>query len=439
MEIKKIKSVDISTRNLIAAGETRNLVINGDIGAIFTVNIIKLDGTNKESYYDFNARSFTQEFTSKNNLNVTLASNSFLIPILFPADANGETYKILTIASEKDNTEFTNGQHILVKDIVQVGNTSVVIGLDPGNSFINKYTANPPSADITTTGSTVSTSAVNVAASFTLTNANDDTHGFGLRLPPMVASGTVSSGDIASIVSFNIPNTYFYSARGATVDGTISSSTTLTVTSVLFLAVGMELHQPSSGSFSGTPVITEINGNTLTLSSAQSLSDGVTFQCRAYGTQLIKTCFGYSPELNNFAAKNEILTTTVRTNTTLPESTGEVTLPLNGTRGISVGSRFFGLNVNSNNNNNVIQTVTPSATAGAVTLEFTGGAGDYDAGPDDENQITALTVAAGSKLEIRGSARIINITGNVVINKFPSVDTKILLDLTKLITHGTAT
>ena len=438
MEIKKIKSVDISTKNLIAAGETRNLVINGDIGAIFTVNIIKLDGTNKESYYDFNARSFTQEFTSKNNLNVTLANNSFLIPILFPADANGETYKILTIASEKDNTEFTNGQHILVKDIVQVGNSTVAVGIDTGSipgdtTLASKYTSESVSAEFRSTGSTVSTKVVNLPVSITLQNVNDDTHGFGFRLPPMISGGDVTSGNIESVVNYNIPNTHFYSAVSQTVNGSISNKQKVVLNSVANLVVGMEVGYFSSGTVtrlvaSEAPVITAINGNQVTLSVAQSISDGVDVQFRAYGMQQIKSAFGYSPEISGFVATGKSFRTNVRTSTELPASTGEITIPLSGTRGISVGARFFGLNVNSNNNNNVIQTVTPSATEGAVTLEFTGGSDNID----------ALTVTAGTELEIRGSTPTIAITGNVIINKFPNANTKILLDLKKFITHGAA-
>jgi len=433
---KTINIVDIDQSDLSTLAQVRNLKVNGDVGSVFTVNVIKLNGTSKESYYDFISKTFTDEFTSKNNLNVTLVSNNFIKPIKFAADTNGETYKILVLASEVDDTSFSDGSRVNVKEITQVGTTTVSIEVDNGKmkvaSNANKYTADPPASAVTSTGSTTSTSSVNVPITFVLTNANNDTHGLGLRLPTDVPSGVITPAGYltAAQTVFSIPDTYFYSAIVRTTTGSTSSSTTVTLTSVENLAIGMQVGYYDNTVLASYPTITAINGNVVTLSSALSISDNVGVQFRAYGPQLIRTCFGYTVEFKRFIATGDNLFTTVRTTTELPASSGSVTIPVNGTRGISVGARFFGLNVNENSNNNVIQLVSSSEDQGSITIE------DFAGNADN---IVALNVTAGSELLISGSNRVVTVTGTVVIKSYPESDFKVKLDLNKFITHGSAT
>jgi len=432
---KIINSVQINQKDLSTLSEVRNLKVSGDVGSVFNLNVIKVNGTNKESYYDFNSKTFTDEFTSKNNLNVSLNTLSTIIPIKFAADTNGETYKILVLASEVDNTSFSNGSRVNVKEITQVGTTTVSIEVDNGKNKVasnaNKYTADPPASAVTSTGSTTSTSSVNAPVTFVLTNANNDTHGLGLRLPTDIPSGSVTPAGYltAAQTVFSIPDTYFYSAIVRNASGSTSSSTTVTLTSVENLAIGMQVGYYGSSVLASYPTITAINGNVVTLSSALSISDGDGVQFRAYGPQLIRTCFGYTVEFKNFIATGDNLFTTVRTTTELPASSGSVTIPVNGTRGISVGARFFGLNVNENSNNNVIQIVSSSEDAGSITIE------DFAGNVDD---IVALNVTAGSELLISGSNRVVTVTGTVVIKSYPESDFKVKLDLNKFITHGSA-
>ena len=432
---KVINSVQINQKDLSTLSEVRNLKVSGDVGSVFNLNVIKVNGTNKESYYDFTSKTFTDEFTSKNNLNVSLNTLSTIIPIKFAADTNGETYKILVLASEVDDTSFSDGSRVNVKEITQVGTTTVSIEVDNGKmkvaSNANKYTADPPASAVTSTGSTTSTSSVNVPITFVLTNANNDTHGLGLRLPTDVPSGVVTPAGYltAAQTVFSIPDTYFYSAIVRTTTGSTSSSTTVTLTSVENLAIGMQVGYYDNTVLASYPTITAINGNVVTLSSALSISDNVGIQFRAYGPQLIRTCFGYTVEFKRFIATGDNLFTTVRTTTELPASSGSVTIPVNGTRGISVGARFFGLNVNENSNNNVIQTVSSSEDSGSITIE------DFAGNVDD---IVALNVTAGSELLISGSNRIVTVTGTVVIKSYPESDFKIKLDLNKFITQGSA-
>jgi len=192
----------------------------------------------------------------------------------------------------------------------------------------------------------------------------------------------------------------------------------------------MTLSSVTVDSLSGSPVITAINGNTVTLSVAQSIGDGRTLIFRAYGPTLIGRTFGMEVSFSNFVAKGTQLTKTVRTDTTFPASDGTVTTNLNGTYGVSGGNvaRLAGFNINENGNNNLIVSVSPSSTAGSVNLTFQGSADD----------VVSSVVPVGTTLYINGCHQEIKIEGTVKVSKYPSANQKLALDLTKFITHGTA-
>jgi len=418
MNKKRIFSIQVNQENLPSVKQNRTVKVAGEAGAKLLINVIKINGNNKESYFNFFNKSFTSSFSSQNNLNVKLNSSSYSTTINFPADSTGDVYKILVIPGP--NTELASGKKVFSKNINQAGQTVVYLELDEGTEVSsvleNYYTSNPPDTAVSSTGSTTNTKPTSVTANFTVTNANHDTYGFGLKLPNLANS-------------FSIPDSYFYTAITKTVNGAIDASTTVVLDDVNRLVVGMTARW-SSGAVSGSPVITAINGNTLTLSVAQTIADGVTIQFRAYGPTLIRSAFGYSPSFLNFVAKGRPLTTTVRTSTVLPASNSSVTIPVNGTRGISIGTRFTGFNVNTAGNNNLIGTVTAGETEGSIAISaFAGGA----------SEVVAKTVTVGTELNIVGSHKIIDITGTVLITKYPDADFKLMLDLNKFITVGAGT
>ena len=87
-----------------------------------------------------------------------------------------------------------------------------------------------------------------------------------------------------------------------------------------------------------------------------------------------------------------------------------------------------GFNINENGNNNLITTVSASSTAGSFNVTFQGTADD----------VSSSVVPVGTVLNINGSHQVIKVEGTVVINKYPSSNQKLALDLTKFITHGAA-
>ena len=76
----------------------------------------------------------------------------------------------------------------------------------------------------------------------------------------------------------------------------------------------------------------------------------------------------------------------------------------------------------------MITQVSASSTAGSVNVTFAGSADD----------VVAKIVTVGTKLYINGSHQEIKIEGVVTIDKYPTTNLKLKLDLTKFITHGVA-
>ena len=416
---KKINFINIDTRTLPQIAQNRILSITGEVGANFIINIIKINGNSKESYYNFLTKQFTESFISTNNLNVNLKTNSFSTVINFPADSTGDVYRIIVFAGE--DSVFVNGSYVNVKNITQAGESTIILEPDEGADRSNYYTSNPPAAAVSSIGSTAKTTYTDVAIDWTLTNASSDTYGFGLMLPDRPATNL-----------FVIPDSYWYVAQTQVVNGAVTSSTTITLDSIANLYVGMEIASFTSGSVSGTPLITEIDGNTITVSVAQTVGDGVTIEFRAYGRSLLTNAFGVNVDFINFNAKGTQLVKVIRTNTTQPVSDGSITYNLEGTYGIAGGSlvRMTGFNINENGNNNLIVSVSASASEGSVSMNYQG---NTDVDITEENVVTA-----GTDVEILGSHQVIRVQGTVRINKYPDQNRKIYLDLNKFITVGAA-
>jgi hypothetical protein len=262
-------------------------------------------------------------------------------------------------------------------------------------------------------------STVTVPIEWTFTNTSSDTKGFGLRLPGLPVSN-----------EFIIPDNYWYSQQVVVVDGNHVSVTEITVDSIGNAVAGMELDGVLAAG-GGKIFVTSISGTTITFSSVVSANNSDQLKLKAYGPNLIKSIFGQDVEFSNFIAKGVLLEKQVRTETTFPLSTGDVTLNLNGTYGVGGGGhvRLEGFNINNSANNNLITTVTASSTAGSVVINYAGAS-------DDITKVNVIPV--GTKLNVIGSHQVITVTGNAKIKKYPDVNAKVILDMTQIITAGTA-
>ena len=83
MTKKIIKKVFIDQSSMLDVGAKREITVFGEIGAEFNINIIKINGNLKESYYNFVTNTFTEAFVAANNLQVELFTESFSKLIVF--------------------------------------------------------------------------------------------------------------------------------------------------------------------------------------------------------------------------------------------------------------------------------------------------------------------------------------------------------------------
>ena len=385
-----INSLNIDTSNMTEAVTNRKLVVSGDIGAKFNIFIIE---TSASKFYNFFTKEFTVGHTSsQDTLSVTLEEAKYQTNIVFPS--GGGTYIIKLVALNGTNIQ-NSRTNIITKTITKLAsNTTITFTVETANT--NNYTTFPTT---TSTGSFGSSSSVNF--NWDISNVSTDAHGFGLRL----------TGNFKTINEKN-----WYTKATTAVDGTISSSKVLVVDSVDGIGIGTTL---SSGTgLSGTPTVLSVdtNAKSLLLSTAQSLSDGVSLVFKSYNAKIIKEATGLDLTFVNYPAVSP--TTLTKTARATSSST---TLNLNGTYGIAGGNHvtYSGLGVD-NSSANAVTSVSASETAGSVVVQ------------------SAQTISAGTVITFKGCNQTINFNGDININSFSDSNRTVYLDIDQLITVGAA-
>ena len=400
-----INNITIDITDIPKEGAVRNFNIKGDVGAKFILIISNSSG----SYYNFQEATFSLGHNPQKMLKGTIEGGGYDGQVIFP-DASGSLYDIVLIADPTDNTSLKKDGAIN-KRITQLGNTTLELALaSTANS--SSYKTFP--SNVTVVGSP--TSSASKSISWNIENADTDANGFGLVI-------NQNEKDTNKIIS----DKAWYFSNTQTVDGDVSSSTTIKLISVSDLIVGMTVY--SGTGLSGTPNIQSVNTttNTITVSSAQSISDGVTLTFRATGISNINSVLGCSiaPDLR--------LTDLVRvTSTVRGVVSGSTTVTLNGTYGIPGGdiTTYSGTNVNNSSANTVTNNRTASgnnvasSAAGemVVTLAQTFKGGEV------------LTFDVASPKQLADS---ITLSGSITVNSQPNATRIIYLDLDPIITPGT--
>jgi hypothetical protein len=95
---KVIKNFSIDTKDVHSSGETRSFSINGDDGAIFSIEIY--DNAATTNYYDFDTNLFS---TLKHSSCLTELSGSYSFSVKFPAATTLHAYTIEIITHTVDN------------------------------------------------------------------------------------------------------------------------------------------------------------------------------------------------------------------------------------------------------------------------------------------------------------------------------------------------
>jgi hypothetical protein len=296
---------------------------------------------------------------------------------------------------------------VITKSISKAtGDTTVTF--TPGTSSTNaaNYATLP-----TSTSSGAISSKNTFSFNWDVTNSTTDAKSHGFRLTDR---------------TLNINDSYWYCETTNTVNGAVSSSTTVILDALTDIAVGTIITGVSSGSLSGTPRISAIDvaTKTITLDSAQTFADGITLTFKAYGAKAIEKAVGLKLSFSGIEFKGETLTTTVRQDSD-GDYTTSTTVRLGATLGISGGNVviYKGEGVD-NSSANTITSVTP----------------DPDGTDGDGAMVVTLTqvLRKGAVLTFDGCHKVVNFKGSVTITKYPTANKTIYLDLEKIITLGTA-
>ena len=469
-----INTFNIDTSDMQSAETNRSFIVTGEAGAKFMVFALQNPSSSSAQtlYYDFESQAFEAGHSDlNNNLIVTLTGTTYSNNINFASGGGEFVIKLIPL----DNTTLQSNLQILTKEISKAS-ADAVVTFKGGTltTSANTYATLP---------TTTSTGAVNTSNNFSfdwdITNSTVDAYSHGLRYTTTtindsfwyfqetdtvnVASpktDTVDGAiDTATIVTLDngylrrdiSKGDFVYGSgvtNGTTVGGlnlanelqfslsasmSISDGVTLTfvtpsprvvVDDVTDLAVGMIIHEVTGTNsyLVGTPRISSIDTETktLTLSSEQAFADGITLYFRAVGAKYIKDAIGLELNFGEIDINPTTLTTTVRAAVSASTS-----VTLNATNGIGGGNfiGYTGLGVN-NSSANKITSVTP----------------DPDGTDGDGVMVVQLaqTLEAGAVLTFQDIYKVINFNGNININKYPTANRTIFLDLDKIITPGVA-
>ena len=424
-----ITKVNISKKVLEAIASTLSMQVVGDSDAIFHVTVTRSsDGRS----YNFETNTFPATVTSKSRLK-NQSPGTFNLAI--PAAASGDTYSIVIMAEPHYETKLSMGSGIRYEEtITQLGDaeiTFIAAATNATNTTIGSFTGSPISTLSSSGGDSISMSDLQL----TVPSAVAD-YGYFIKtanltdeLSPVTGTTDLNKG--------TFDNGSFYWSTTETVDGTISSSTSLVVDDLSNLVVGMELISSTAGGDSiGTDAIIssiDVITKTLTLSVASSLTNNATLTFRAYGSKLINKAIGINFNLTN--PRIRLGQTTTSIDDAITSNVSEDTeVTVNGTLGIGKGAtvRMRGLEKSEDTGVSTVITVDSSANGGGVT----GGAiGITNA------RIVATSdrpIRTKTKIYIDGSSNKVYLSGVINITKYPTSNQNIILDLNKVLTLGTA-
>ena len=390
---KKITALDIDLTDIPNEGATRTYSIIGDDGASFMLQIVNASN----QFYNFSTQTFSATSNTETVLKSSISGNKYQGQIQFPG--SGTLYNVIVgadPAKEKTTVEITKGRSVINKQIKQVADTVITFALTTANT--NNYSTLPTLT--TTTGSKTKSYSAKLDKGFTVTNNAHDSYGFGLKLDRQPVS------------------TDFVFRQTQTVDGAISSATSVVLDSVSNLVTGMVISAVSSGSLAGTPSIKSINTSTktITLSKAQTFADGITLTFDAVGFRNINKATGANVKLIKMSSTAAALSKTVR-----GDVSSSTTITLDGTYGISKDNIYKGFGVDNSSSNKVTNVHTPSSSAGQIYVEL------------------AQTLTDGTKLHFSGTTQTINTALSLEVLKYPESNTTINILLDNFITPGTQT
>ena len=407
--------------NITPEAQSLPIQINGDTNAVYSMTITRSsDGRS----YNFTSKTFASTVTSESRLKNQAPG---VVEVSIPAAVSGDTYTINIFAEPHYNTFMYRDNNVFDKlTVTQKANAQIT------------FTAKGVSHDNTSLGSSTGTITKIYSGSnrnvvefkrlqLTADSSGDDIHGFFLK----DTDGTVLTRGGVNATSNAFFSAYFYWQTGNYVaDGAGASSSSLTLTSVDGLRIGMQVGTINgTDRTSGLKSITAINTDTktVTLDGNETWSDTHVILFRAYGADLINSAAGIKLELENTLVELGETTTTLRTAITSNVAASS-NIDVNGTTGIAAGTiiEMKGLEKSTDAGAAVIGNISASTTAGTIQIL--------------NARIPGATraVRAGTKITVVGSSEKVFLTGKIKISKYPAANQVIYLDTVKLLQVGSA-
>tara|TARA_R110002020_G_scaffold99601_2_gene236143 strand:+ start:7666 stop:8946 length:1281 start_codon:yes stop_codon:yes gene_type:complete len=425
--MKLIRNFEINTNDLSALQEDRSFKVSGDNSAVFSLQV----KTSTGKFYNFKSKLFETTITSEHRLaNQVITGKSYSGNVLFPADADGETYTILLSAEPHFDTEIMDSltgninnisldyNPVLYQvDITQVAD--VVLNFAPKAATTATYTTASLANQLAVTQSPTVTTPITSSVSWTIANNTTDVTAFGLVPTLDLRKNEAAIGD-----------KYWLADTTFTIDDTTSSGGSThdnyTIDDISDLEIGMSVVGQSctltrvfTGAYNATnPTIR--NKPRIKLSTAKALVDTTTLTARGYGKNAVEKAIGCSITFNNFKLIQKPLTTTVRSavsNSTSVTVGGTYGIGVSAVSGVETYIEGFGVD---NSTDNPIVGVSASEASGTLTMT------------------TNQTLVAGTNLNIINCSNSYTITGDITVHRMPASTKTIYLDLDEILTLGTA-
>jgi len=418
----KINNLNIDTSDMPNAQTMRLLTVQGDVGARFQLVILQnpSNSSTHTLYYDFNNKTFESGYNDSSNvLNTSLAGAVYSNNINFPEGGGDYVIKLIAV---NGTTILGSSSNIITRNITKASE-NFTITFTPGTLAANaaNYATLPTS---TSAGAVGSNGVVNFDWDVTNSTTDAKSHGF------------IVEGGLVLNESFWYTETTEAVKDNPAGDG--EDTAEIEVDSLTGLFIGMELkyHKGTTaptnkaGSACGTTRINGIDTVNKKISFSTStgnkiaFEDGETMTLRSYGAGEIEKSTGVSLSFDSQNMGFQHLTSTLRDDSD-GDYTTSTTVRLGATRGIAGGAHvtYTGQGVD-NSSTNTVTSVTP----------------DPDGTDGDGAMVVTLTqvLKRGTVLTFSGSHEIINFSGIISINGYPSANTTVYLDLEKIITLGAA-
>ena len=435
--MKKIKNIQFNKQVLRSSAEILTCRVNGENGAVFSLQI--KDSSTPNKFYNFKTSAFTNTFTSENTLkNETILGDFYETTIKIPASSAGNEYRFLLFAESIFDTQTEGANSFFIKkDITQEADVTVRFSTASDKSAVNiaNYVGLGTFVG-STSGSANQTPGANITITdYEIKDSDGVFHGYKFEFD--VRTFTMKVADSLQPIDSD-----FFTKQTKETVGSGSSATAMVLNNVNNLVVGMSLAdiESSSVTTSGTlgvltfPTITaiDVDNKIVTLSSAHSWSTAKDVEFRAYGSDLITQSTGGVFQFNNFIVEPAsrlaagVASGSIARGKLKPLGSFVIngtmgspgtTLTVDDLNGASSGARIFGPRVDTSGDNNLISSVNTLGTSVVV-----GG----------NQQLSDNTV-----ISVLGATVFAFISGNITITTFPSISTDIFYDIDRAIVLST--